>query len=268
MSCIKLLSINFAPKNNLLKTKIRVGAVSYLNTKPLIYGFAQGMMHNEIDLVIDYPSNIALMLMENKIDVGLIPVAVIPQLKEHYIISRYCIGCDGEVGSVCLFSDVPLQSIKKILLDYQSSTSVELLKILLNEYWKIDPVIEMTSSDDYTNDIKGTTAGLVIGDRALAQRKKSTYIFDLGLEWKKFTGLPFVFAAWVSNKKLDENFINSFNEANSKGLQNLPEIVAQNPFELFDLNAYFSSYINYFFDEKKETGMKLFLQKLHAEIPL
>jgi chorismate dehydratase len=71
-------------------------------------------------------------------------VTIIPQLKEHYIISDYCIGCDGEVGSVCLFSEVPLEKIERILLDYQSTTSIGLLKILIKEFWKINPIIQAT----------------------------------------------------------------------------------------------------------------------------
>jgi chorismate dehydratase len=141
-----------------------------------------------------YPSKIAAMLINNEIDLGLVPVAVIPELNEHYVVSDYCIGCDGEVGSVCLFSNVPLSEIKKVLLDYESKTSIELLKILIKEYWKIGPVLEFAAKD-YRNEINGSTAGLVIGDRALEQRKISTYFFDLGLEWKKFTGLPFVFCS-------------------------------------------------------------------------
>lgn len=108
--------------------KIRVGAVSYLNTKPLIYGFEQGKMRDEIDLLIDYPANIASQLINDKIDVGLVPVAILPLLKEHHVVSDYGIACDGEVASVCLFSDVPLHEIRTVLLDYQSRTSVALLK--------------------------------------------------------------------------------------------------------------------------------------------
>ena len=162
-------------------------------------------MADEIDLVIDYPANVAKLLVENKIDIGLIPVAAIPLLREHYIISDYCIGCDGEVASVCLFSQVPINEIETILLDYQSKTSVALLQLLLNEHWKIEPTL-IESSADYEKDIKGTTAGLVIGDRAFKQRLISPYIYDLGLAWKEMTGLPFVFAAWVSNKEIDADF--------------------------------------------------------------
>jgi chorismate dehydratase len=244
-----------------LEGKIRIGAVSYLNTKPLIYALEQGTMKDQLDLFVDYPSKIALQLMNNEIDAGLVPVAIVPYLKDHYIISDYCIGCDGEVASVCLFSEVPLEQVKTILLDYQSRSSVELLKILIREYWKIDVTI-LETSVDYQDRIKGTTAGLVIGDRAFEQRRISPYIYDLGLAWKLFTGMPFVFAAWISNKKLDPYFIHAFNAANREGLDQLDKVIAENPGTLFDLRAYYTNYINYNLDENKKSGMNFFLGKL------
>ncbi len=247
-----------------MQTKIRVGAVSYLNTKPLVYGFDQGMMKENVELIIDYPAKIASMLIDDTIDVGLVPVAIIPEMKQHYIISNYCIGSDGAVASVCLFSEVPLEKIEKILLDYQSRTSVDLLKILVREYWKIDVEFEETTGE-YQQEIAGTTAALVIGDRALEQRKVSPYIYDLGLEWKKFTGFPFVYAAWISNKKLTDDFINKFNEANAYGLDHITEIVSDNPFESFDLKKYYTEYISYTIDENKRMGLKTFLDKIAKE---
>jgi chorismate dehydratase len=244
-----------------LQTKIRVGAVSYLNTKPLIYGFEHGMMEESVDLKIDFPSKIATMLLEDQIDVGLVPVAVIPEMKEHHIISDYCIGCDGEVASVCLFSEVPLENVSKILLDYQSRTSVELLKIIIKEYWKIDPVLEQPT-EEYTSRISGTTAALLIGDRALRQRKNSAFMYDLGLEWKKFTGLPFVFAAWVSNKALSDAFIESFNSANAYGLNNLHLVLEANLYNFFELEDYYTKYINYRMDAGKQIALKRFFKKL------
>lgn len=246
--------------------KIRVGAVSYLNTKPLIYGFEQGMMKERMDLIIDYPSKIAGMLLENSIDVGLIPVTIIPDMKEYHTISDYCIGCEGEVASVGLFSEVPLDKIEKILLDYQSRTSIELLKILIKKYWKIQPVFENTSGN-YQLKISGTTAALIIGDRALEQRKISPYIYDLGLEWKKFTGLPFVFAAWVSNKKLDEDFITSFNEINLFGLNRIDQIVNEIYYSFFDLKLYYTKYIKYHLDTDKKRALRTFLEEVKINTP-
>lgn len=245
--------------------KIRVGAVSYLNTKPLIYGFEKKMMNNEVELLIDYPSNIGNKLVNDEIDIGLIPIADLPSLTEYHIISDYCIACDGEVASVCLFSEVPLAEIKTILLDYQSRTSVGLLKILLKEFWNIYPVL-IDAAEGYESDIKGTTAGLIIGDRAFHQRLKSKYIFDLGIAWKQMTGGPFVFAAWVSNKKLSPGFINMFNNANKFGLDNINDVVADNPYALYDLFHYYSTNIKFNPGFDKLKVIALFLDKLnHSE---
>jgi len=186
-------------------------------------------------------------------------------MKEHYIISDYCIGSIGEVASVCLFSEVPLNKIETILLDYQSRTSVALLKILIKEYWKINVTFEETS-ENYQSKISGTTAGLVIGDRALQQRKISPYIYDLGSEWKSFTGLPFVFAAWISNKKLNETFIKNFNEANAFGVNRIDEVVKENPYITFDLNHYYTDCISFGLDENKKKGLELFIQKIEKNL--
>lgn len=244
-----------------MQKKVRVGAVSYLNTKPLIYGFENGLMKGEVDLFIDYPSKIAAMLLNNEMDIGLVPVAIIPEMKEHYIISDFCIGSVREVTSVCLFSEVPINKIETILLDYQSRTSVALLKILIKEYWKINVKFEETS-ENYQSKISGTVAGLVIGDRALQQRKISPYIYDLGLEWKKFTGLPFVFAAWISNKKPEENFIKNFNEANAFGLNQIDKVIKENHYKAFDLRHYYTDCISFDLDENKKKGLELFLGKI------
>ena len=241
-----------------MERKIRVGAVSYLNTKPLVYGFENGEMKDEIELFFDYPAKIAAMLLNDEIDIGLIPVAVIPHLNEHYIISDYCIGASQAVASVCLFSDVPLKEIKEILVDYQSRTSAALLKILLKQHWKISPAL-IDTNKNYQQNIKGTTAGLVIGDRALEQRSHSKYIYDLAEAWIAMTGLPFVFAAWVANKKLPDKFTQSFNKATSKGLNHIAEIVATVKFREYNMNEYYIRNINYKLDDKKLEALQLFL---------
>lgn len=238
--------------------KIRVGAVSYLNTKPLIYGFEKGMMKEEVELVMDYPANIASMLLNDEIDIGLVPVAVLPALKQYHLISDYCIACDGEVASVCLFSEVPINEIKTILLDYQSKTSVALLKILLKDHWNINPKLADTSSG-YELSIENTTGGLVIGDRALAQRNQSKYCYDLGLAWKELTGLPFVFAVWVSNKPMDKQFIEKFNMTNSYGLDNLEGIVASLYYNFYDLNNYFRTNLKFILTDKYKEVIQKFL---------
>ena len=242
--------------------KIKVGAVSYLNTKPLLYGITRSEeLIEKIELITDYPASIASMLIEDIIDIGLVPVAVIPKLSEYNIVGNYCIGAEGDVASVCLFSDVPLENIETILLDYQSRTSVNLCKVLLKHYWKINPALQ-DAKTDFRNHINGTTAGVVIGDRALEQRHQSRYIYDLAGAWKAFTGLPFVFAAWIANKKLPEDFCTLFNKANGIGLQHLPEVIAENPYMVYSLNTYYTQNISYELTDEKRKGLQLFLELL------
>lgn len=241
---------------------IRVASVSYLNAKPMLYGIRHHAIANEIELVEDYPAKIAQMLINDEVDVGLIPVAATTKLEEWYVVGDYCIGSEGTVASVCIFSEVPMEQVKTILLDYQSRTSVNLARILLKEYWEKEVVFVDATGEDYRKQIQGTTAGVVIGDRALEQRLYSPYIYDLGQAWKEHTGLPFVFAAWIANKKLPASFENKFNEANKKGLQNIEQVVAENPYTVYDLKAYYTRCISYELTEQKRKGMALFLQKL------
>ncbi|HEY4286464.1 MAG TPA: menaquinone biosynthesis protein [Puia sp.] len=245
--------------------KIRVGAVSYLNTKPLLYGIERAPVRKDIELIIDYPASIAAMLLRNEIDMGLVPVAIIPQMKEYHINGDFCIGADGDVASVCLFSETPIDKIEKVLLDYQSRTSVQLARVLLKEYWEISPEL-VDAGKDFRDHIKGTTAGVVIGDRALEQRQISPYVYDLGGAWKAFTGLPFVFAAWISNKPIDPGFIAAFDEANRQGVAQIDAVVAENPYPIFSLHDYFTKHLNYDLDQPKRKGLERFLDYLTVSV--
>ena len=244
--------------------KYKVSAVSYLNTTPFIYGLKQSELINTIDLQLDYPSICAEKLINGIVDLALVPVAVIPKLKEAYIISDYCIGANGAVDTVCLYSDVPIEEIESIALDYQSRTSVALLRVLLKEYWQYNPELKKANVG-FEENIKGNHAALVIGDRAFALNTKHAYIYDLSVIWKEMTGFPFVFAAWVANTKLPQDFIISFNKALEKGLSNIDKALAlegdsypncENP------EDYLNNKISYSLDSEKQKGMELFLRKI------
>ena len=243
---------------------LKISAVSYLNTIPFIHGLKQSELIKIIDLQLDYPSICADKLINGTVDLALVPVAVIPKLKEAYIISDYCIGANGSVDTVCLYSDVPIEEIESIALDYQSRTSVALLKILLNEYWQLNPELKKANVG-FEENIKGNHAALVIGDRAFALNTKHAYIYDLSAIWKEMTGLPFVFAAWVANTKLPQDFIVSFNKALEKGLSDIDMALAiegdsypncENP------EDYLNNKISYNLDIEKQKGMELFLRKI------
>ncbi len=216
---------------------------------------------DKIELVPDYPSNLARALQQQRIDIGLVPVAVIPSLVNWSLIGDYCIGTDGEVASVAIFSEQPIEQVKRVVLDYQSRTSVALAKILLKEYWKVD-VEFVQGNEDFIHSIDGATAAVVIGDRALKLRANSSYIYDLGEAWKSLTGQSFVFAAWIANRPFDQQFIHEFNQANGYGLSHLDEVVSHNNFPDFDLKKYYTQHISYNFDASKKVGMQLFLNYL------
>lgn len=215
----------------------------------------------DMDLVLEYPSLIARHLQEDTTDIGLVPVAAIPSIPNARIISDYGIGADGKVASVCIFSKVPMEQIRQVYLDYQSRTSVRLAQVLLRHYWKQD-VEFLQAPENYIDLVSGTTAAVIIGDRALEQLGNFAYIYDLAENWKAFTGLPFIFAAWVANKELPESFIRQFNEANAAGLEHLDEVIAENPYPAYDLNVYYRENILYYLDETKKQGLARFLEYL------
>ena len=262
-----MIFAKFAAKITLnpLDRKIRIGAVSYLNTKPLLYGIQHSPLREQTELVLGYPAKIAQQLIDNKIDIGLVPVAILPRLKEKHIVSDFCIGCNGPVASVAVFADEPLEQLKAILLDYQSKTSAALTKLMIKHYWKLHPDFSDTKGEGYLHRLTGNTGGLVIGDRALEQRLISTFHYDLGEAWHNFSGLPFVFAAWVSNKPIDPAFTQAFNEANHYGLNHIEEVIKENPYSTFDLRTYYKDHISYQLDKEKRKGMDLFLSMLQKE---
>ena len=250
-----------------MKTKIKISAISYINTLPFSYGIETcRLLKDRIILSKDIPSICSKKLINNEVDLGLIPVAEISKIKSPKIISNYCIGAVGKVNTVFLFSDVPLNEIKQIYLDYQSRTSVKLLKILAKNYWKINPVF-INTAGAYEDMISGTNAGLIIGDRAFKYIKKFEHIYDLSEEWMNFTSLPFVFAAWVANKELPQSFINDFNDALKNGLESKDYIIKSylkdNVKINFDIEKYLKQDISYHLDAEKRKGMDLFLKMLN-----
>jgi chorismate dehydratase len=244
-----------------LDKKWRIGAVSYLNTRPLLLGMEQSPFKERIDLMKSYPAQIAQALLDDTIDIGLVPVAIMPLLKNPQVISKYVIGTEGKVASVALFSQVSIDQIQKVYLDYQSRTSVALAKILFKQYWNKE-VEFLIATEGYINEISGTTAGVIIGDRALTSLNRFEHIYDLGLAWKTYTGLPFVFAAWVANKPIPAEFIEAFDVANGYGLKHLEQVIALIPAneQVYDLHKYYTENISYELTPEKRKGLELFLE--------
>ena len=147
--------------------KYKVSAVSYLNSVPFIYGLKSSKIYKDIELQLNYPS-MWQKLINYEVDIELVPVAVLKSYYSFNIISEYCISADGSVDTVCLYSNVLLNEISDIYLDYQSKTSVELLKIICKEYWKISPNFK-NSKNGFEEKVKDNTAALIIGDHIYKQ---------------------------------------------------------------------------------------------------
>lgn len=202
---------------------VRLGAVSYLNTKPLVYGLDE--RPDLFSVRFDVPSQCAALLHEQRIDVGLIPA--IEYLRGDYlIVPDVAIGSDGPIASVALFSRVPIGDVRTLALDVSSRTSVALTRILCARHWKIAPKLMPGDPDLRSLDARADAA-LVIGDPALAIDPAAVGVtkIDLGTEWRALTGLPFVYAMWCGRTgAVDATHVDELAAARDRGMAHEEEI--------------------------------------------
>jgi chorismate dehydratase len=243
----------------------KVSCVSYLNSKPFIYGLENSELLKTglLELSLDIPSRCAQKLINKEVQIGLVPAATLNFLNDYSIISKFCIGALGAVNSVYLYSDVPLKDITEIVLDYQSLTSVNLTRILSKHYWKLD-VKFIQGEKDYISTIRGTKAGVVIGDRTFTLNGTFNYVYDLSEEWMKFTSLPFVFAVWIATTKVNPQFLDAFESALSFGVSKVEHVASmyEEQYAPYDVKKYLTKYIDYTFDNSKEKALHLYLDFL------
>ena len=177
---------------------LRIGAVSYLNSKPLIEDLAE--LARDAELILDVPSRLADDLSAGELDVALIPSIEVLRDAEYEIVSDACVATRGPVLSVKLFSRIPVAQIQTLALDEGSRTSATLARILLADRFGVRPKTELLPLGFATEDTSAD-AVLLIGDRAMkppGERFVATW--DLGEEWTQWTGLPFVFAMWAARR--------------------------------------------------------------------
>jgi len=247
---------------------IRITAVSYYNTLPFIYGLSHSGLLTGFDLSIDVPSECARKLISDEADIGLIPVGALHGISDYRLISNLCIGAAKDVKSVLLLSNIELQNIKTIYLDTDSLTSVNLVKILAQQYWKINP--QWKSLSELNGRLTQDEGMVLIGDKTFGLCLQYPFCYDLAGEWIKFTGLPFVFAVWISRKKLPTDFEKSFQSALAWGVDHREEsfIMAEKlHITEKELISYLNNDISYSLDKQKMKGMELFLKYL-AEKPI
>ncbi|MDQ2946856.1 MAG: menaquinone biosynthesis protein [Acidobacteriota bacterium] len=178
-------------------TRFRIGAVSYLNTVPLVWGMLHGDQQDQVDLSFSLPSLCAVEVGRGQTDIGLVPVAEIAR-QGFLIVPGVGIAATGPVRSILLFSKVPWKAVKTLAADSSSRTSVELARVILRERFGADPVV-LRNEPNLEAMMQTADAALIIGDPALRiepNHEKYKWL-DLAAEWVGLTGLPMVFAAWA-----------------------------------------------------------------------
>lgn len=257
------------------KSRLRVGAVSFLNTKPLIYPLLNKKVQANITLSVDVPSCIATRLNEGALDVGLIPIIEYFRIRENPSVTGLCIlpnisiASHGSVKSIQLFSRVPIQEIRRIALDTSSRSSVALLKILLAEKYGISPAFTtcaptvIPSTALQNRQYPPFEAVLLIGDPALRHLCSTEYNIDLGEVWHKLTGLPFVYACWVARREAHlADLPKLLLESKTRGIAQIPEIARIEAKRLgFSEKLcldYLQHHIKYDLGEAEIAGLELF----------
>ena len=255
------------------KSRLRVGAVSFLNTKPLIYPLLNGEIHPDIELSVDVPSRLALLLSRGDIEVGLISIIeyfrVNPSHASYCILPDIAIASHGRVESIQLFSRVPIPEIRRIGHDTNARSSIALLKILLAEKYRISPVFTTcrptVNPKTILHDRQDPPfdAILLIGDPALRHLDSTEYNLDLGEAWYQLTGLPFVYACWVARTEAQlGNLSEVLLASKERGIAQIPEI-AQIEAENLGLpeklcRDYLQHHIKYDLDEPAIKGLELY----------
>lgn len=206
-------------------TAVRLGAVSYLNTKPLIYGL--DAIPEQFDVRFDVPAVCAMLLHEGRVDLGLIPaIEYLRGAEDYWIVPDVAIASDGDVASVAVFSKVPIAQVRSLALDVSSRTSAALTRILCAKRWGIAPAFT-PSAPDLDTMLVTADAALVIGDPALEidAAARGLVKYDLGGEWRALTGLPFVYAMWTGRQgAVSPSQCAALLAARQQGEANLPRI--------------------------------------------
>lgn len=239
----------------------KITAVSYLNTIPFVYGL-QHVDNLRADLTLAPPADCARNYIEGRADIALLPAAVVPELKETNIITDYCIGAVGAVRTVVVVSNEPINRIKRIWLDAHSRTSVQLCGYLAKHKWGISP--EWLHMADYSrvDNPEPGDAFLLIGDKVFGYEGRFTYTYDLAIEWREATKLPFAFAVWVARKGVPYEVCDELQYALTFGVEHTWEAITESKYMAPDngLTAYeyLTRNIDFILDDEKHRALKKF----------
>lgn len=241
--------------------QINVAIVSYQNTIPFLYGLQHSDNNLNVNLLLTPPFMCAENLQNNNAEVALIPAVKLLEIDDIHIFSDYCIGASCNVYSVALFSASPVHEIKTIYLDTDSRTSVELLKILCGEYWKINPEWKSLAQIETIGKNEGC---LLIGDKVFEHESNFRYKYDLATHWHNHTGKHFVFAVWVARNSVSLEAKMDINNALKLGIENISKAIETLGGENIKskLHNYLNHNIEFNFTDQKAAGLELFLNKV------
>jgi len=244
-----------------MSSAIRIGAVNYLNTKPLIYDLQE--LAPQTELILDVPSRLADLLRDGDLDVAIIPVIEYFRSGNYTIVPDVAIVSRGPVLSVTLFSKVPWPEIGCVALDAGSRTSAALAQVLMQKRYGLRPEIIKLPLDQAAEEMKAD-AVLLIGDRAMrACLPGFAHAFDLGQEWFDWTGLPFVYAVWAVREGVELGSVEeAFLEAKRRGIAHCGRI-AHHEAPKLSLDAgfcrrYLANIIHFDFGPREQAGLHHF----------
>jgi chorismate dehydratase len=241
-----------------------ISVVSYSNTWPFLYGIehheqAQAAFNPQLD----YPSECARKIVTGEVSMGLIPVGALLSMTDYKIVTDFCIGAGNHVCTVMIFSNSPLSKIRKLILDYQSTTSVLLAKILVEKFWQLDVEYELLTPETHVQQIPDDNAVLIIGDRCFEIQKKFSHATDLATAWNTFTGLPFAFAVWVAQEHVPQKTIDILQHSLRWGLQNTDKAIEKynNPKRMAnrDIENYLTNCIQFELNAERRLAIEKFL---------
>jgi chorismate dehydratase len=248
---------------------LRISAIAYLNTAPLLWDFEHGASGHEFEISYTLPSLCARALAEGTADIGIIPAAAYATIAGLQILPDVAIASRRAVRSILLVSEIPIELVRTVALDTSSMTSVALTKVLL-EKWMGGGRTFQAMEPELDQMLAQCDAGLLIGDPALRVDRRRYHTVDLAEEWIRYTGKPFVFAFWaVRSAALQQadpsvDLAASFRQSRDHGLeaQNLAQIARHWAPRLGisedDVRTYLTENIHYQLDAGCLEGMQLF----------
>jgi len=241
---------------------LKVSVVKYLNTVPLIWGMLHGEQQGKYELELTTPAACAEAVRQRQADIGIVPVIEYQRMDHMRILAGISIAAKEEVKSVLLLSKMPIAKVQKVAVDNSSRTSAALLRILMRKFYSRFISVQLAAPRPDVM-LKQADAALVIGDVALSYNGQVSEVYDLGAEWKKFTGLPFVFAFWAGHEdgKLDK-YHKDFEDSRAFGLAHVDDIAAEYAPKLNmkppGVKHYLTQNIDYSLDEDNRKGLRLF----------